>query len=88
MCIEGLHVYRAIPSRAHDLGQPFGIVLVGFIELHLQGGFDPAGIKTLDIEAGSAQPMDNPGRHRASLDSDFCVLSGMPEHSCRDWIGV
>jgi hypothetical protein len=28
MRIEGLHVDRAIPSHAHDLRQPFGVVLV------------------------------------------------------------
>ena len=31
MRIEGLHVNRPIPSRAHDLGQPFGVVLVSLI---------------------------------------------------------
>jgi hypothetical protein len=54
MRIEGLHVNRPIPSRAHDLGQPFGVVLVSLIELHLQSGLHPPGIKTRDIEAGGA----------------------------------
>ena len=54
MRIEGLHVNRPTPSRAHDLGQPFGVVLVSLIELHLQSGLHPPGIKTRDIEAGGA----------------------------------
>src|SRR4051794_35412608 len=88
MCIERLHVDRSIPSGAHDLRQALGIVLVGFVEPHLQCGLYPPGIKTRDIEAGGAQPMDKPGYHRTGLNPNFCISTGMSEHLCRDRIGV
>jgi simple sugar transport system ATP-binding protein len=28
------HIHRAIPPRAHDLRQPFGIIAVSLVELH------------------------------------------------------
>ena len=43
MRIERLHVDCPIPSRAHDLGQPFGIILVGFVEPRPQSGLNSPG---------------------------------------------
>jgi hypothetical protein len=76
--IEGLHVHCPIPSRAHDLRQPLSIVLVGLVQPHLQCDLHLPGIQTLDVKAGAAQPMNEPGRHRAGLDTylgvDSCIL--------------
>ncbi len=52
MCIKRLHVDRSIPSGAHDLHQALGIVLVGFIESHLQRGLHPLRIKAFNIKTG------------------------------------
>src|SRR6478736_9582611 len=83
MRIEGLHVNRPIPSRAHDLGQPFGIVLVGLVELHLQSGLHSPGVQTLDIEASAAQAVNEPGCHRTGFDAYFSVDTGMFRNASR-----
>jgi hypothetical protein len=54
MRIERLHMDRAIPSRAHYLLQPLRVVLVGFVEPHLQRGFDTPGVMTQDINPSLA----------------------------------
>jgi len=54
MRIERLHMNRAIPSRAHYLLQPLRVVLVGFVEPHLQRGFDTPGVMTQDINPSVA----------------------------------
>src|SRR6266851_984986 len=89
MRIERLYVDWPIPSRAHDLRQSLGVVLVGFVEPHLQRGLHTPGVQTLDIKASAAQAVHEPGRHRAGLDTDFDVNNtGMPQHACRDRSGV
>jgi hypothetical protein len=88
MRIERLHMNRAIPSRAHYLLQPLRVVLVGFVEPHLQRGLDTPGVKTLDIKPSVAQAMNKPGRHRTGLDTHLDVSTGMSQHACRDRFGV
>src|SRR6185436_17568640 len=51
MCIERLYVDWPIRSRAHDLRQPLGVVLVSFVEPHLQCGLHAPGVQTFDIKA-------------------------------------
>src|SRR6476620_2795976 len=84
MRIEGLHVDRPIPSRAHDLGQPFGVVLVGLVELHLQSGLHFPGVQTLDIETSAAQTVNEPGCHRTGLDAHFGVDTSMLRNASRN----
>src|SRR6478672_9538985 len=88
MRFEGLHVDRPIPSRAHDLRQSFGVVLVGFVELHLQRGFHSPGVQTLDIEASAAQAVNEPGCHRTGLDAYFGVGTSMLRNPIRNWPGI
>jgi hypothetical protein len=54
MRIEGLHVHRPIPSRAHDLRQPSSIVLVGLVQPHLQGDLHLPGVQTSNVKASTA----------------------------------
>ena len=65
MRIERLYVDSAdtIPV-AHDLCQPLGVVLVRFVEPHLQHGLHAPGVQTLDIEASAAKAV-----HRARASS-------------------
>src|SRR4051794_40864621 len=84
MRIEGLHVDRPIPSRAHDLSQPFGVVLVGLVELHLQSGLHSPGVQTLDIEASAAQAVNEPGCHRTGLDAHFGVDTSVLRNASRN----
>src|SRR3954469_13951934 len=84
MRVERLHVDRPIPSRAHDLGQPFGVVLVGLVELHLQSGLHFPGVQTLDIEASAAQTVNKPGGHRTGLDPHFGIGTGIFRNASRN----
>jgi hypothetical protein len=73
MRIERLYMDRPIPSRAQNLRQPVSVVLIGFVEPHLQCSLHASGVQTLDIKANAAQPVHEPRRHRAGLDTDFDV---------------
>ena len=84
MRIERFHVHRPIPSRAHDLREPLGIVLIGLVHLHLERGARMPCIKADDIEASAAQLMHKPRRHRASLQPNTRLLSRMPSYGSLD----
>src|SRR3954465_15873151 len=88
MRIEGLYVDRPIPSRAHDLGQPFGVVLVGLVELHLQSGLHSPGVQPRDIGGGAAQAVNEPGCHRTGLDAHFGVDTSIFRNASRNWLGI
>ena len=83
---ERLHVHRPIPARAHDLREPFGIVPVGLVDLHLQRRTRMPSIQADNRQRPSAQLMYQPRCHRARLDADLGVVSGMPNNSSRNLI--
>jgi hypothetical protein len=49
MRIERFHMHRPIPSRAHDLREPLGIVLISLIHLHLERGTGMPRIEANDV---------------------------------------
>src|SRR5208283_5287995 len=67
MGIERFHVHRPIPSRAHDLCEPLGIVSVGLVHLHLECGTGMSRIEANNVEPSLAQFMHKPRRHRAGF---------------------
>jgi hypothetical protein len=77
MSIKGLHMDHPIPPRAHDLRQPFSIVLVGLVQSHLQRHLHLPGVQTPNVDASAAQPMNKPGRHRTGLDTHLGVNTRM-----------
>src|SRR5271166_2095210 len=81
MGIERFHVHRPIPSRAHDLRQPLGIVPVGLVHLHLECGTGMSRIEADHVQPSLAQFMHKPRRHRAGFDPDAGIISRMPSHS-------
>ena len=85
MGIERLDVHRPIPSRAHDLREPLGIVLVGLVHLHLERGTGMSRVEANHVEPALAQFMDKPWRHRASFNPDARIIPRMPSHSPLNW---
>jgi hypothetical protein len=79
MSIERLDVHRPIPSHAHDLCEPLGIVLVGL--LHLERGTGMSRVEANHVEPALAQFMDKPWRHRASFNAGARMTPGMSSHS-------
>jgi hypothetical protein len=65
-----------------------GIVLVRFVELHLERSAGVPGIEANDIELAAAQLMNEPRRHRVGLDSDARILSRMPLDDLLDLLRV
>ena len=68
-------------TRAHDLREPLGIVLIGLIHLHLERGTGMPRIEADHVEPAPAQFMDKPRCHRASFNPDACIIARMPPHS-------
>src|SRR5271166_1712254 len=80
MGIERFHVHRPIPSRAHDLREPLGIVPVGLVHLHLECGTGMSRIEANNVKPSLAQFMHKPRRHRAGFDPNAGIVSRMPSH--------
>src|SRR5215472_8425079 len=87
MSVKRLYVYRPIPAGAHNLRQPFRVVLVSLVHLHLQGGTRVPGIEAGDIEPPRPKFMHQPRRHWPSLDPDprsnSRVLADQPRNLLR-----
>jgi hypothetical protein len=69
---------RTVPPSANDLGQSLRVVLIGFIDLHLEGSACVPGVETNDFEPEIAEFMHEPWCHRSSLDPYASVISRMP----------
>src|ERR1700759_3567357 len=78
MRIERFHVHRPIPSRANDLCEPVGIVLVGLVHLPLECGTGMSRVEANDAKASLAQFMHKPWGHRTSFNPDARIVSCMP----------
>jgi hypothetical protein len=81
---EGLDVHRPVPSRAHDLCQAFGVVLVGFVDLHLKSSTGVPSIEAHNVEASTTHLMHQPWRHGTRLDANSCFFASMPAHGALD----
>src|SRR6516165_12787976 len=77
---ERFYMHRAIPSRAHDLRQSVGIVLIRLVDLHFQRSPGMPCVEACDGEPATTQLMHQPCRHRTSLDTDAGILAAMPPH--------
>jgi hypothetical protein len=58
--------------------------LIGFVDLHLEGGACMPGVETNDFQAKIAEFVYEPWRHRSGLDPDAGVLPPMPTHHDAD----
>ena len=85
MGIERFYVHRSIPSGAHGVRQPLGIVLIGLVHLHLKRRTGISRIETDHVEPAPAQFMYKPWRHRASFNPNARIIARMPPHSPFGW---
>jgi hypothetical protein len=88
MGIERLHMHGPIPSCAHDLRQPLGIVLIGLVHLHLERGTRVPCIKADDVEPPAAQFMHKPRCHRPGFNSNAGVISRAASHNPLNRLGI
>jgi hypothetical protein len=84
VAVERLDVNRPEPAGADDLSQPFRVVLIRFIDLHLESGAGMPSVETNDFKSESAEFMHQPWRHRASLDANAGIISRMSAHHSGD----
>ena len=62
MRVGRLDVNRTIPPPAHDVSEPFGIVLIGLVNLHLERSSGVASVEADDIEVSPTELMNQPRR--------------------------
>src|SRR5258706_1035695 len=77
MRVQRLHMHRAIPPRANDIGKPFSIVLVSLVDLHLERSASVPRVEADHVETAVTELMDQPRRHRSRLDTNFGIMTGM-----------
>jgi hypothetical protein len=77
MGIERFHVHRPIPSRAHNLCELLGIVLIGLVHLHLERYTGMSRIEADHVQPSLAQLKYEPGRHRAGFNCNAGIISRM-----------
>jgi hypothetical protein len=84
LAVERLDVNRPEPAGADDLSQPFRVVLIRLIDLHLESGAGVPSVETNDFKSESAEFMHEPWRRRASLDPNPEVIARMSTHHSSD----
>src|SRR5208283_2127181 len=84
VAVERLDVNRSEPAGADDLSQPFRIVLIRLIDLHLESSAGVPSVETNDFKSESAQFMHQPWRHRASFDANAGFIPRMSAHHSGD----
>ena len=65
---------RPEPAGADVPSQPFRVVLIRLIDLHLESGAGKPSVETNNFKSESAEFMHQPWRHRANLDANAGVI--------------
>ena len=55
MAFERLDMNRSVPPSTDDLSQSFRVILIGFVDLHLEGSACVPGVETNDFQAKIAE---------------------------------
>jgi hypothetical protein len=69
------------------LRQPLGIIAVGLVELHAQRRSSMPRVKADHVETSRAELMNEPRRHRTSLNADPRPRASMLQHRPHNLLG-
>jgi hypothetical protein len=75
---------RTVPTGSHDLSEPFSIILVGLIDLHLERRPGVSGIQTDHLETSSTKLVNKPRRHRSGLNTNIGIVTCMAANNSFD----
>src|SRR5581483_1848066 len=84
MTIQVLHSDLAIPTHAHELGEPTGIVLVGLVQLHAEPRLRVTRIDADDGHTKLFQAVIVPCRQRTGFEADTASPRRLVPNRCRD----
>lgn len=68
--VEGFDVDFAKPTRAHDLRDPFGVVLVSLVHLHRESRFGMPRVDAHNGDPKSLKSVEVPNAQRPGLESN------------------
>jgi hypothetical protein len=70
------------------LRQSLRVILIGFVDLHLERSPRMPGIEARDVQTSAAQFVYQPWSHWTSFNADTGVLFGVPTHRPLDLFRV